>query len=114
MENTVNDTSPYREVHAALSAIEPGARALPPGTQGIVSRTLLFLRARGDGDAVKRLETIALLLEALWHCARSGDEKIRADSHGALARLRDEWIAEAPILPEAAQAAPAAREPVIA
>ena len=91
------DSSPYGEVYVALKAIEPCARAVPPGTQAAIGRTLDILRARADSAALKRLETISLLVETLWHCARSGDESVRVSAYAELDRLSDEWLAAAPM-----------------
>lgn len=97
MDQEACGTNPYADVYVALKAIEPGARAVPPGTQSAIYRTLDFLRSRRDADGVKRLETIALLVETLWHCARSGDEAVRASAHRELAMLGDQWLSAAPM-----------------
>jgi hypothetical protein len=89
--------NPYADVYVALKAIEPGARAVPPGTQGAIYRTLDFLRSRRDGEALARLERIAHLVETLWRCARSGDEAVRSSAHCELALLGDQWLAAAPM-----------------
>lgn len=101
MHQTAWASSPYGEVYIALRAIESSARAVPVGTDAALGRTFDFLRANRDDDALRRLETIALLVEILWQCARSGDEAVRARAHVELDRLSDEWLAAAPMFPTA-------------
>lgn len=101
MNQTAAVSSPYADVYVALKAIEPSARAVPLGTESTIGRTLDYLRASRDTDALRRLESIAILVEALWHCARSGDRAARACAHAELARLTHDWLAAAPMFPPA-------------
>jgi hypothetical protein len=95
---------PFGQVYMVLNAsVEPCARAVAPGTDAAIGRTIDFLRASGNEDALRRLEAISVQVETLRQCARSRETVAHESARFELARMTEDWFAAAPMFPAGAR-----------
>lgn len=95
--------SHYHLVHERLGqTIDNIGLAPAPGTGAAIDRAIDHFRAHGKRAEVGRLERLSVHLVALEHALRDGRVDEAVDRRHALKRLAFEWLAVAPMFPDAA------------